>query len=219
MTEPGNNHASLPLCNASQLSGKDSKQGTHIGEDDEDDTGANLLSKGDKASRLAFSLAFLSICLSSFLSALDLVSALPALSLQLLTPPFLQTTIPTALPTIVADLPFRRMRLDRLPKLEVDYSLEGLAKRSGPGLCAALSSPSQGGRFIWIGTAYALAGTALMPWTGTLAQIWGRKNLFLISVTMFAVGSAICGSSSTLGMLIAGRGERREKQEAMMWHC
>jgi MFS family permease len=44
-----------------------------------------------------------------------------------------------------------------------------------------------------------------MPWMGTLAQVWGRKNLFLLSILLFAVGSAVCGSALDLNILIAGR--------------
>jgi MFS family permease len=38
-----------------------------------------------------------------------------------------------------------------------------------------------------------------------LSDIWGRKPLLLIAVAVFFLGSALCGASVTLIMLIIGR--------------
>lgn len=96
-----------------------------------------------------------------------------------------QTTISTALPTIISDL-------------------NNVSNRSGT------SGPSSAGSYIWVGSAFALTGTAILPWTGGLAKIWGRKGVLIISLFLFLVGSAICGTSKHLGVLIAGRGQRLE---------
>lgn len=45
-----------------------------------------------------------------------------------------------------------------------------------------------------------------MPATGTLCQAFGRKGVALVSITIFCAGSAVCGATKSVEMLIAGRG-------------
>lgn len=97
----------------------------------------------------AFWLVFLALCVSCFLSALDL------------------TSVSTALPTIAADLKSQ------------EYS--------------------------WVGSAYALTSTALVPFTGSLAAIFGRRVTMLGSLVFFVVGSAISGAAPSMNVLILGR--------------
>ncbi|TFK88802.1 MFS general substrate transporter [Polyporus arcularius HHB13444] len=59
--------------------------------------------------------------------------------------------------------------------------------------------------FVWIGSAYTLSSTALLPMSGGMAQIFGRRPALLICLGLFALGSGICGGASSMGMLIAGR--------------
>lgn len=63
----------------------------------------------------------------------------------------------------------------------------------------------QGVQFIWVGSAYALGSTALVPLCGGLTQIIGRRPIMLLAILLFALGSTICGAASSLNMLIAGR--------------
>jgi MFS family permease len=98
---------------------------------------------------VTFWLIFASICISLFVSALEL------------------TTVSTALPTIAADL-----HLDA---------------------------------FVWVGTAYSLASTAFLPMSGGLAEIFGRQHALLLSIGLFALGSALCGAAREQYVLIAGR--------------
>ncbi|EPQ58605.1 Mfs1.1 [Gloeophyllum trabeum ATCC 11539] len=63
----------------------------------------------------------------------------------------------------------------------------------------------RGTEFIWVGSAYALASTAFIPLSGSLAQIFGRKFVMLASLIIFAVGSALCGAATSMNFLIAGR--------------
>lgn len=98
---------------------------------------------------IRFWLVFLAICVSLFLSALEL------------------TAVSSALPTII-------------------HALEG-------------------DDFVWVGSAYALASTALLPATGGMAQIFGRRPTMLLALAMFALGSALCGSARNMNWLIAGR--------------
>ncbi|KAJ3327965.1 hypothetical protein HDU76_010826, partial [Blyttiomyces sp. JEL0837] len=57
----------------------------------------------------------------------------------------------------------------------------------------------------WIGTAYFLSSTAFIPSYGQLADIFGRKPIFLLSILIFEIGSAWCGAATSMNMLIAGR--------------
>lgn len=59
--------------------------------------------------------------------------------------------------------------------------------------------------FVWIGSAYALAGTAFLPLCGGLAEIFGRRPALLTCLSLFAIGSAVCGASKNLTMMLAGR--------------
>ncbi|KZV67239.1 iron permease [Peniophora sp. CONT] len=62
-----------------------------------------------------------------------------------------------------------------------------------------------GASFIWAGSAYPLAATALIPLCGGLVSIFGRKPVLLSCITLFAIGSALAGSAHSMGMLIAAR--------------
>jgi MFS family permease len=62
-----------------------------------------------------------------------------------------------------------------------------------------------GEEFVWIGSAYSLAGTAFLPFAGHLANIFGRRPILLASLLLFALGSALCGGAQSMAMLIGGR--------------
>lgn len=105
---------------------------------------------GKKLSAIAIALIMLPLCLSVFLSALDL------------------TIITPAIPTIVRDL----------------HSTTG---------------------YVWIGSAFILASTASTPVWGSLADIWGRKPILLMALTIFLGGSLLCALAPSMHSLIAGR--------------
>ncbi|KAH9921355.1 MFS general substrate transporter [Fomitopsis serialis] len=60
-------------------------------------------------------------------------------------------------------------------------------------------------QFAWIGTAYGLSSTALLPLSGGLAQIFGRRPVMLVSLAIFAVGGALSGASTGSATLFTGR--------------
>ncbi|KAJ6470258.1 iron permease [Mycena vitilis] len=62
-----------------------------------------------------------------------------------------------------------------------------------------------GDKFIWVGSAYTLGSTALIPFCGGLAQIFGRRIVALGAITLFCIGSALCGAATSMDMLIGGR--------------
>ena len=57
----------------------------------------------------------------------------------------------------------------------------------------------------WILTAYILSITVAMPVYGKLGDLVGRKNLFLVAIALFLVGSALCGTAGTMTQLIVYR--------------
>lgn len=57
----------------------------------------------------------------------------------------------------------------------------------------------------WVTTAYILAMTIMMPIYGKLGDLFGRKYLLIAALTVFIVGSSVCGLANSMGMLIAGR--------------
>lgn len=63
-----------------------------------------------------------------------------------------------------------------------------------------------GSDFIWAGSAYSIASTAVLPLIGGLVSMFGRKPILLVFVLVFALGSALCGAAQSMDMLIGGRG-------------
>ncbi|KAF7303621.1 MFS general substrate transporter [Mycena indigotica] len=63
----------------------------------------------------------------------------------------------------------------------------------------------KGNNYIWIGSAYNLASTALLPFCGGLAQIFGRRSVMLAAIAIFMIGSALCGAANNMNFLVAGR--------------
>ncbi len=57
----------------------------------------------------------------------------------------------------------------------------------------------------WVMTAYTLACTAVLMAAGTLADRFGRKRVFLISLVMFGATSLVCGLAQNMAVLIAAR--------------
>ncbi|KAJ3024382.1 UNVERIFIED_CONTAM: hypothetical protein HDU68_008231 [Siphonaria sp. JEL0065] len=57
----------------------------------------------------------------------------------------------------------------------------------------------------WVGTAYFLTSTAFIPVYGQLCDVFGRKSIFLIAITIFEIGSLLCGASNSMNMLIVSR--------------
>lgn len=83
----------------------------------------------------------------------------------------------------------------------------------------------QGDDFVWVGSSYSLAATALLPASGGVAevsphqdwaspifnsrilltQVFGRRVTMLIALAFFALGSALCGCAQNMSWLIAAR--------------
>jgi len=57
----------------------------------------------------------------------------------------------------------------------------------------------------WVLTSYLVANAIILPISGWISSVVGRKNFYLISVVMFTVFSACCGIAPTLAMLVVFR--------------
>ncbi|EIT85694.1 EmrB/QacA family drug resistance transporter [Fictibacillus macauensis ZFHKF-1] len=52
--------------------------------------------------------------------------------------------------------------------------------------------------FIWIVSAYMVASMAGMPIFGKLSDMYGRKRFFIFGLVLFMIGSALCGTASSI---------------------
>lgn len=57
----------------------------------------------------------------------------------------------------------------------------------------------------WVLTSYIVSAVVVMPLTGLMAQLIGRKRLILMSIIGFAVFSALCGLAQSLDMMVLFR--------------
>ena len=58
----------------------------------------------------------------------------------------------------------------------------------------------------WVITAYLLASTAVAPVFGTLADIYGRRSMIIVALSLFVAGSLMCALAPNMTVLILGRG-------------
>jgi EmrB/QacA subfamily drug resistance transporter len=60
--------------------------------------------------------------------------------------------------------------------------------------------------YTWVATAYIIASTITIPITGKLTDMYGRKWFYIVGLTIFIVGSLLCGFSQTMTQIIIFRG-------------
>ncbi len=58
----------------------------------------------------------------------------------------------------------------------------------------------------WVAGIYMLAVTMFMPILGKLADLYGRKRVYLFCVGLFIAGSIVCGLAPSMTVLLIGRG-------------
>ncbi|UKS28930.1 MFS transporter [Paenibacillus sp. HWE-109] len=58
----------------------------------------------------------------------------------------------------------------------------------------------------WVAGIYMLTMTAFMPILGKLADLFGRKRIYILSMSLFIGGSIISGFASSMPTLLLGRG-------------
>jgi EmrB/QacA subfamily drug resistance transporter len=60
-------------------------------------------------------------------------------------------------------------------------------------------------KYSWVATAYLLTSAIVTPIYGKLGDLFGRKKLFMASIVIFLIGSALCGLSQNIDQLILFR--------------
>src|SRR3979411_277332 len=58
----------------------------------------------------------------------------------------------------------------------------------------------------WVITAYLLASTAVAPVFGTLSDIYGRRAMIILALSLFIAGSVLCAIARNMPVLILARG-------------
>ena len=61
-----------------------------------------------------------------------------------------------------------------------------------------------GDDFVWVGAAYGLASAAILPFSGRLADVLGRRPVMLVAIAIFLVGSALDRKSTRLNSSHSG---------------
>ncbi|WP_145946433.1 MDR family MFS transporter [Paenibacillus sp. Y412MC10] len=56
-------------------------------------------------------------------------------------------------------------------------------------------------KFVWVTSAYMVTTMAGMPIFGKLSDMYGRKRFFIFGLTVFLLGSALCGLAQTIEQL------------------
>jgi DHA2 family multidrug resistance protein len=57
----------------------------------------------------------------------------------------------------------------------------------------------------WVLTSYLVANAIIIPITGWLSSVFGRKRYLIFSITLFTVSSLACGAAPSLELLVAAR--------------
>ncbi len=59
--------------------------------------------------------------------------------------------------------------------------------------------------YSWVFTAFLLTSTVTMPIWGRLSDLFGRRQTYVVGITLFLVGSALSGLSQSMAQLVAFR--------------
>lgn len=59
--------------------------------------------------------------------------------------------------------------------------------------------------YAWVTTAYLVTSTTIIPISGKLGDLFGRKNFLQVGTIGFLVSSALCGIAPTMPLLVAAR--------------
>lgn len=56
--------------------------------------------------------------------------------------------------------------------------------------------------FSWVFSAYMLASTTTVPLYGKLSDLYGRRKLYVIAMTLFLIGCVMSGQANSMNQLI-----------------
>jgi len=59
--------------------------------------------------------------------------------------------------------------------------------------------------YTWVTTAYMLSLTVMLPLSGKLSDLYGRKWVYAVGIVIFLLGSLLCGLSQSMNALIGAR--------------
>ena len=94
---------------------------------------------------------------------------------------------------------------------QIDTSVVNLALRHiGADLAADVS------RLQWVVDAYNLSYASLLMSGGVLADLDGRRRIFVVGIALFTLGSLVCGFAPDVGTLSQGGPSRGS---APRWKC
>jgi MFS transporter, DHA2 family, multidrug resistance protein len=82
----------------------------------------------------------------------------------------------------------------------IDTSIVAVAT---PHLRGALNSTVE--EMTWVTTGFVIATVVVMPLTAFLGRLFGQKRVYLFSLVLFVIGSALCGLARSLPMMVAFR--------------
>src|SRR6476660_7390339 len=57
----------------------------------------------------------------------------------------------------------------------------------------------------WVLTSYLIANAIVLPATGWLTTVFGRKKFLIVCIIIFTVASALCGAATNINLLIIAR--------------
>src|SRR3954462_8527668 len=57
----------------------------------------------------------------------------------------------------------------------------------------------------WVVSAFLVAATVTVPLYGKLSDLYGRRRMFVVAISIFLLGSLLCGVARSMGQLIAFR--------------
>jgi DHA2 family multidrug resistance protein len=82
----------------------------------------------------------------------------------------------------------------------IDTSIVAVAT---PHLTGALGATVE--EMTWVTTGFVIATVVVMPLTAFLGRFFGQKRVYLFSLALFVLGSALCGLARSLPMMVAFR--------------
>ncbi|MBI2958422.1 MAG: MFS transporter [Chloroflexi bacterium] len=112
--------------------------------------------------------------------------------------------------------PLGQVGLRSLPRKQVTFTLAGvmlamflssldqnIVGTAMPKIVADLGGFAQ---YTWLTTSYLLTSTVVLPITGRITDMYGRKPFYLAGLGIFIAGSVFSGLSQTMGQIIFARG-------------
>lgn len=113
-------------------------------------------------------------------------------------------------PTVVDDAPVHvdhRARIEILIAIMLTLFLSALDQTIvGTALPRIVTDLSGNQYYVWVVTVYLLAATVSGPIYGKLSDLFGRRPMMMIGVSLFLFGSLLCGLSQDMTQLIVFRG-------------